>query len=82
MNKSDSAQALPRADCHRFFFGESGHEADVIFINKQFAVLRLSNAEKGGCQFFSELFNAYEDRTILLPWSFHVPAIRQLIFGG
>lgn len=64
------------------FFGETGHEADVIFINKQFAVLRLSNAETCGYQFFSELFNVYADRTILLPWSSHVPAIRQLIFGG
>jgi len=81
MNKSGSA-TLPTTDCQGFSWGESGPEANVIFINKQFVVLRLSNAETGGCEFFSELFNAGADRTILLPWSSRVPAIRQLIFGG
>lgn len=52
-----------------FFCGESGREVGVIFINKQFAALRLSNAKADKCQFFRELFNAYADRTILLPWS-------------
>jgi hypothetical protein len=60
----------------------AGRDIDVIFVNKRFAALRLSNAEAGGCRFFGKLFNTRADRTILLPWSSRTPAIRQLIYGG
>lgn len=68
-NKLELAQVLGRVEWRWFFCGKTGREVNVIFINKQFAALRLSNAKADKCQFFRELFNACADRTILLPWS-------------